>query len=39
MVRFTKENHDSVNSNEIITDYDFFIQLFMEEKELDFEMV
>ena len=26
-----------VNSNEIISDYHFYLQLFLEEKELDFD--
>lgn len=29
---------DTLNSNEIIADYDFFLQLIQEEKELDCEM-
>ena len=28
---------EAVNSNEIISDYHFYLQLFLEEKELDFE--
>lgn len=37
MTKFREEKPEQVNSNEIISDYYFYLQLIVEEKELDCE--
>ena len=36
-MKFRETEADAVNSNEIISDYHFYLQLIWEERELDFE--
>lgn len=37
MVRFKESEPDTVNTNEIITDYDFYFQIVCEDRQLDFD--
>jgi len=37
MMKFRETASEPVNSNEIMSDYHFYLQVLLEEKELDFE--
>jgi len=39
MMKYKQLEFDSVNTNEIISDFHFILQLMLEEKEMDFETV